>query len=97
MPLEQGHVPEQLVLPREAGPAGALPLGVTTVLHMAPQISQHREVLLVAPVARVHLRAVAPLEVILHADDRLERPELPVRLIPIAPAEVKLTTIRTDS
>lgn len=82
--LEQRHVTEELGLPREAGAARAPPLGLPAVLQMALQVRQDREALLVAAVAGVHLGAVTPLEVVLHADHRLQGPELLVRLVPVA-------------
>ena len=43
--------------------------------------------LLATPLARVHLRAVASLEVVLHANHRFQRPEPPVELVPVAAYE----------
>lgn len=84
MPLEQRHVPEKLVLARKARAARASPSGLSTVLQMVLQVRHHREALLVAAIARVHLGAVAPLEVVLDADDRLQRPELLVQTVAVA-------------
>lgn len=84
VPHEQGHVTHQLVFPGEGRAARALPLQIAAVLLMSPQIGQHGELLPVAPLAHVHLRAVAPLVVILGADHRLERLELGVLLVPPA-------------
>uniref|UniRef100_A0A7C9DCV7 Uncharacterized protein n=1 Tax=Opuntia streptacantha TaxID=393608 RepID=A0A7C9DCV7_OPUST len=53
------------------------------MLLVALEIRHHREALLMAPIARVHLRTVASLEVILHANRRLQWPEFSVLLVPI--------------
>lgn len=82
---EQGHVSHELVLAGEGGPAGTLPLEVAAVLLVRPQVRQHRELLPVASLAHVHLRAVASLVMILHADHRLQRREPRVLLVPPAP------------
>ncbi|KAF7839942.1 3,9-dihydroxypterocarpan 6A-monooxygenase-like [Senna tora] len=87
MPIKQSNVLEELILPRKRGPTRAFPLGLPTIPQVALQIREHREILLVASIARVHLRAVASLEVILHAHDRLQRPEFLVLLVPIASFE----------
>lgn len=50
---------------------------------MALEIRHHREALLMAAIARVHLRTVASLEVILHADGRFQWTEISVLLVPI--------------
>jgi len=85
--LKQRNVAEQLVLPRERGPARALPPALSAVFGVALQIREHRKVLPVAPRARVHLRTVAPLEVVLQAHHRLQRPEPPVELVPVTAFE----------
>ncbi|KAL7236877.1 hypothetical protein ACSBR1_020046 [Camellia fascicularis] len=51
------------------------------------QIGQHQEALVVAPIAQVHLGAVAPLEVILNANRRLQWPELNMQFVPITTYE----------
>lgn len=85
VPLEQSDMPKKLILPREACPTRAPPPGHSAMLEVAPKVSHQREVLLIAPVARIHLGAVAPLEVVLHARHRLEWSELLVRPVPVAP------------
>lgn len=87
MPLEQGYVTEKLVFPREAGPAGAPPPGLTAVLQVALQVRRHREALLPAPIAGIHLRAMAPLEVVSHAHHGFQRPELVMLPVPVAAIE----------
>lgn len=80
-------MPKKLIFPGKARPTRTLPSAFPAVLQMALQIRHNREALLVAPVAGVHLGAVAPLEVVLHADGRLQRPELFVALVPVAAGE----------
>ncbi|THG07591.1 hypothetical protein TEA_027226 [Camellia sinensis var. sinensis] len=60
-----------------------LPLGVTAMPQVTLQIGQHRDALVVASIARVHLGAVAPLDVILNANRRLLWPELNMQFVPI--------------
>lgn len=51
---------------------------------MALQVAQNREALPLAPIARKHLRAVTPLEVVLHAYHRFQRPEFLVPFVSVA-------------
>jgi len=88
MPLEQRHVSKQLVLPRKRGSARALPRGLSpTLLHVTPQVREHREALLPTALARQRFGTVAPLEVVPQTEHRLQRPELLVRLVAVASFE----------
>ena len=84
MAFEQSHVPKQLVLAREARAARALPPRLSAMLEVVLQVRHNRKALLVAAITRVHLRTVASLEVVLHANDRFQRPEFLVRLVAVA-------------
>lgn len=75
----------ELVFPREGCAAGALPVTVSTVFLVCPEVGQHGEVLPVALFAHVHFWTVASLVVVLCANHGLERLELGVPLVPPAP------------
>uniref|UniRef100_A0A0A0KIV4 Uncharacterized protein n=1 Tax=Cucumis sativus TaxID=3659 RepID=A0A0A0KIV4_CUCSA len=73
---------KQLILTGEGGSTRTPPLGLTAVLQMAFQIRHYRETLLVATITREHLRAVATLEVILHANQGFQCPKFLVHFVP---------------
>jgi hypothetical protein len=83
--LEEGDVGEELVLAGEAGAAGAEPAVAAAVLLVGLEVGHDGEALGAAAAADMALLAVAPLVVVLHAQDRLQRLEARVHPVPLAP------------